>query len=340
MQWKGLIKYTDSSDLTCYDACVGSFTISAKEFGCKRDEILEFSKDYGNWYKKLKIDDRLINVKNMKCEYCGSPLNPLALKQAIQESSLLFEVECMNPHCRRKVFISPAAYFRLKGDYEVLTKSKPYITDRVLPSEMNIIFVSMERCGISWIVRVLNSIHREMFGVEVEYEAEISQVIAMGKRFPVPLHWSCVYNVSPQVLVNRGFDRVIIIQREYETMIKTHELYFNQEWTGEQREVAMRKTKEHYEIVYGKKVRDPRCLHLNLEDLNNYTVYCFTELMNFLNFPETNRPALIPIVPPEREWEMFSSILKKGRVLSRRLQGIKNLLKTSYFAKLFKRKRS
>ena len=83
-----------------------------------------------------------------------------------------------------------------------------------LPSEMNVIFCSLQRCGISWIIRILSQFHEEMFGEPIPYtkeNAEISKVIATRERFPLPQRWNCVYEADPKQLVKRGYDRIVIV---------------------------------------------------------------------------------------------------------------------------------
>ena len=270
----------------------------------------------------------------MLCEFCRAKLNPYLLKQVVQEDNeLIFEVECLN--CRKYNYISEETYFHLRKDW-IMPTIQPI--NNKLPSEMNVIFVSMERCGISWIIRTLSDVHEEMFGIPIMFETkkntEISYVVATRDRLPLPLKWNNVYNVDPQRLVDKidpngnKYDRVIIIQRDYETMIKVHELYFNEEWTGKQRETAMRKTKEHYQLVYGREVNDYRCKKFQLEDLNNYTIASFTEMLDFLNFPLIGRPTMITINPSERNWQVYSSVLSKGHEVCNRLQIIKKENKT------------
>jgi len=266
----------------------------------------------------------------MKCKNCGEILNPLLLKQAIDSNGeLFFDVECVNLECRLHNWISKENYLYLRRDY-----IKPYLPklNNKLPYELNTIFVSQERCGISWIIKILSNIHESMFGIPIEFvtkkNTEISALIATRNRLPLPKKWNNVYNVDPQALLNKKdpdenqYDRVVIVQRDHDTMIKAHELYFNVEWTGEQRETAMRKTEEHYQLVYGKEINDPRCKKFRLEDLNNYTISTFNEMLDFLNFPSFGRPIMIPINPSERNWQVYSSVLNKNQPLCNRLKEI------------------
>jgi len=256
----------------------------------------------------------------MKCEFCNTELNHLALREVfLDDEELLFVIECINPYCNKKNIVSQECYLNIRKDILNLTQTVPYVKNKKLPNEMNVIFVSMERCGISWIIRVLSEIHDLMFGVPIDFHTEISHVVASRKKFSLPQGWSNVYNVDPQRLIERGYDKIIIVQRKHDELIEVHTLYEE----IHEREERMRETFErHYELVYGKEYDHPNCLKVHLEELNSYTVAIFKEILDFLNFPESGRPIIVPVKPPDRNWETYSSILKKGREVNVRLQKI------------------
>ncbi len=250
------------------------------------------------------------------------------LKQAdYKDNKLVFEIECLN--CRKYNYLSEKSYFHLRKGCKMPQISS--INHR-LPSEMNVIFVSMERCGISWIVRTLDRIHREMFKESIIFHPEISQVKATRERFKITekgilnsdgslYHkgWYNVYDVNPLDLLKKNYDRVIIIKREKSTLLKVHEIYYPPDLSKEQQQRFREKDLEIYDKIYEQKINDHRCLMVNLEDLNNYTVATFTKLMDFLNFPESGRPKILPVTPPERNFEAFSSILNINQPLNKRL---------------------
>lgn len=256
--------------------------------------------------------------KIMKCENCKEKLSPFMLKQVDKkDGKLVFEVECVN--CRNYNYLSERSYFHVRKDWE-MPKIRPI--NHKLPSELNVMIVAMERCGISWVVRILNLIHRAMFGKDIVFHPEVSPVKATRKRFPILKDWNLVYEVNPLDVLKKDYDRVLIIKRDKETLMKVHEIYLPIDTSEEYRETVRRKDSEMYDKVYGNIINDPRCRTFSMEELNNYTVDTFRELMDFLNFPEEGRPQIIPTAPPERNWELFSSIMDRNQPLGKRLSAM------------------
>lgn len=247
------------------------------------------------------------------------------LKQAnyINEQ-LVFEVECLN--CRRYSYVSEEGYFSLRKDYE-MPRIKPI--DNKLPICLDVMVVSMERCAISWIGKEISRTHEDMFGIPIEWHYEVSRLMASRERFPIMKGWSGVYNIDPQILVDKGYDKVLIIQRDLDTLIQVQKLYNheeimlnNQEINQHHERVFINNIEKTWNLVYGKEINHRRCLKVRLEDLNNYTVDTFKEVFDFLNFPEHGRPHILPTTPENRNWEAYSSILPKGHELCSRLKRI------------------
>lgn len=250
------------------------------------------------------------------------------LKQVLKEhKKLVFEIECVNPECRKYNYLSQRAYFHLRKD----TFKKFIIPiNNKLPSEMNVIIDSLERCGISWVVRSLSQYHKPMFGSKITFTPEISSVIATRHRFPIPKGWNNVYGVDPYDLLKRGYDRVLVVQRDIKTQEWVDRIYYAQEGLSEDFiEKLIDKMKKEYKMVYKEGIDDPHYLKVRLEDLNNHTVDTFTKLMDFFNFPEYGRPPIIPIVPKDRNWEAYSSILPMNQKLTGRLEKIERLYEIS-----------
>lgn len=259
----------------------------------------------------------------MRCENCGSKLNPLMLKQAEYVGNVLtFEVECMV--CRSYNYLSKKAYFLMKKDYD-MPIMKPI--NLKLPSDLNVAIVSMQRCGISWVVRELNMLHERIFGESIKFFPEVSFVEATRTRFPVIKGWIWVFDVNPLDLLRtkdngEKYDRVLIVKRKLKTIMTVHEIYYPEDLSEDQKVKWRAKDEKIYDKVYNQEINDPRCMTVNLEDLNNYTVNTFNELMDFLNYPEYERPIIAPILAPERNSEAYSSILTKGQPLIKRLETI------------------
>jgi hypothetical protein len=257
----------------------------------------------------------------MNCTTCKTKLNPYLIRNAdIKDGEMIFELNC--PKCRTWNTISAASYLLLKKDWDMPTVNP---INNKMPSEMNVIFVSMERCGISWIVRNINQVHEAMFGETIDFKPEISPVIATRERFELPLGWNNVYNVDPEQLLKRGYDRVIIIHRDLETLLKVYNLYLPEDISNDQKTRFFDTARVNYKKVYGKQFNNPDCLWINLDDLNKYTVDTFDTLLDFLNFPEYNRPKILAVKPPGlRNWEAYSSVLKQGHKLTGNLGRIAN----------------
>ena len=167
----------------------------------------------------------------MKCRICGAVLSPYQLREVFkQNGKLFFDIECPNPHCRFRNYVSQEFYFNTKKDYLLQIKQKLKLTTK-LPGESNVIFTSMDRCGISWIVRRLNKIHDLMFGVPIDYSPEISRIIATRERFPLPLGWYNVYDVDPELLLKRNYDYIVSIQRPRHIMHRVLAMYYMPELT-------------------------------------------------------------------------------------------------------------
>jgi len=203
-----------------------------------------------------------------------------------------------------------------------------------LPSELNVIFVSMERCGISWIIRNLSRIHEYMFGVGIDFIPEISPIVATRNRLLLHKGYCNVYNVNPLDLLNKKdpngeqYDRVIIIKRDKKILKLVHEFWYPPDIPEVIREKFRKDFDKNYDLVYGHEIHDPRCIEFDLDDFNNYTVSTFNELMDFLNFPKERRPILI-VVPIARDWEAFSSILNRGHELCKNLKEVSKYLKVT-----------
>lgn len=269
----------------------------------------------------------------MRCEYCRNELNPLSLKEAIEaDKGLLFKIECMNPDCQKHNWVSKDFYLRLRQDF-----LKPYvpIQNNKLPSEMNVIFVSLERHGISSIIRALSQFHQAMFGIPITFEkgnAEISQVQATRNRFPLPLGWNNVYDVTPQKLLDKidsegnTYDRVVLVQRDLKSLLLASLIYWKaQGLNSEQIEALFNKLLSEYERMYGQEdPKDHRFMRISLDDLNNYSVVNYNKLMDFLNFPSFMRPPVLPI-PTDRRWEAYSSQLRSDEKLCGMLKRIEDM---------------
>jgi len=211
---------------------------------------------------------------------------------------------------------------------------------------MNVIFLSMARCGISWIGDTLKEVYKQLYGKELQihYEndrAMISNTLVEG--------WHSVYDVDLKVLLKLGYDKVLIIKRDLETMKEAHakfhgyfEIYDSYEAMQQERPAFFERIEKTYDLLYNQELDDPRIIIISLEDLNNYTHDTFNEIIQFLDFKlsllqkiklflrilrNKIKPFVIPTRPPKRNWDVFSAILPKGTPVCNRLQFIDKLAK-------------
>jgi hypothetical protein len=211
---------------------------------------------------------------------------------------------------------------------------------------MNVVFLSMPRCGISWVGDVIKHIYERLYGkpLEINYENDrvlISRTLVKG--------WHSVYDIDPKVLINLGYDKIIIVKRELEAMKEAHafyqgymENYGTLENMKKERPGFFERLELYYKLIYEQNevINHPNVLIVNLEDLNDYTYATFNEIIKFLNFKLSfiqklrlfsrvlkNKimPFVVPVNPSERNWNINSAMLPKGQELCLRLQYLKKI---------------
>jgi hypothetical protein len=259
------------------------------------------------------------------------------LKQAYKNEEWVFEIECTN--CRKINTVSEEFYLSIRLD-NVMPSEQPI--NGKLPKDMNVIFVSMRRCGISWIIRELSKFHMKMFSSPIPFtpkNAEISSSIATLDGYPLPKQWNNVYDIYPQELLDRTdpdgnkYDRVIVIHRDLETLKGVNRITMAKEGLDpEYVEKLLDKLSEEHEIVYGNVIEDPRILYVDLWQSNNKPDAIFNELMDFLNFPTYNRPPVVGVkgLPFLQMIEAYSSVWDKDFKLTGMLGRVEGLFKLSY----------
>lgn len=247
------------------------------------------------------------------------------------DGTLLFEIECVD--CRKYNYVSKEFYFYTKLDY-MMPLVKPI--NNKLPSEMSIIFLSMERAGISWIIRELSDYHEVMFGNPIIFtkdNAEISTQIATKNRFPLPSGWNNCYGIDPQLLLDRvdpdgnKYDRIVVVHRNLKTFQNVYRIKMAREGLANDFiEKIINKTPKEYNLVY-KEIEDPRLIHVDLWDLNQYTKAMFNMLMDFLNFPKYMRPPVLRVKTLQFEalMEAYSSVWDKDFKLKGMLGRVEGL---------------
>jgi len=268
----------------------------------------------------------------LNCTFCGTKLNPYLLKQVSKDNDkLVFEIECLN--CRRYNYVNEEFYLNIKKDYE-FPITQPI--NNKMPSEMNVIFCSMNGSAISWIIRELSDYHMEMFGKPIIFtkdNAEISSQIATKDHFPIPKGWNNVYSIDPQLLLDKvdpdgnKYDRIIVVHRPLNVFKNIYKIRMTMQGVGNDFiEKILKKSEDEYNLVYHE-IKDPRLYRIDLWDANQYTKAIFNELMDFLNFPRRNRPPVLRTrtLPFEALFEAYSSVWDKDFKLTGMLGRVEGL---------------
>lgn len=189
--------------------------------------------------------------------------------------------------------------------------------------------VSMEKAGNSWAAACISEVYEKTTGILVKWKHEISREIAIKPEFPLPEGWCSVYDVSPVDVLARKYDKIIILERDLGVLKRVFWQYHvinNKKLRNISYKNALQRFPqffldiEHYHaLVYAHEIEDDRVIWCHLEDLNNFAVDAFNELLDFLHFPKKRAP-LIPITPPERNWEAYPDLFPKGYIVNEKLK--------------------
>ena len=188
---------------------------------------------------------------------------------------------------------------------------------------MNIIIISMEGCGASSIAPIISQMHEVFYGKRIQWLMEISRVIASSNEYLFPEGFTSVYYVDPKMVLERPFDKVIILQRPFNEIKKGIYARLNIPKNKKIEE----KMKFYYHLIYEQELEDERLYRVNLQDFADYPVATFSDLFDFLGYPKQLRPIIfpypiwhhpegVPLTPDtpklRRDWIKRSSILRKG----------------------------
>lgn len=183
---------------------------------------------------------------------------------------------------------------------------------------LNVILTTPELGGVGFFTSIIseawNYQHRGPFKLRWRYES--SKFEATKFRRPLPEGWLHTWNADPQILLDRGFDKVIVLQKTLEDSYLGMSLYF---YANKIMGKIPSMHPKFYETIKRKweameKYRDfkhGRFLYVHFDDLNNHTVATFKKVFDFLGFPKENRPFIIP-VKVWKNWECYSNIQKSG----------------------------
>lgn len=129
------------------------------------------------------------------------------------------------------------------------------------------------------------------------------------------LGWTDVLKADPQILLDRGYDKVIAVRRrDLREQIKAEALYFRGVFSkNDFIDLTIREPQFIQNVItkYQKfdaqisSLDHPNFLNIYLEDWNNRTLIIYNQLLDFLEFPKEGRPLLVP-VKSKRNFEAFS----------------------------------
>ena len=194
--------------------------------------------------------------------------------------------------------------------------------------DQNVILTSVQLGGVGWFTSILSEVHKDMFGLPIRWNYEISRFEATRVRRPLPKGWCTVWDARPEDLVKRKYDKVIGLQKSLEDVYYSHALYNRPDMTYQE---ILDKEPWFFNAVKEKWLRmektfeDERYMRFHLDDLNNHTCEFFKKALDFLGFPDEGRPIIVP-VKVYRNWECYSNVgFKKDKPLVGQLVKIKEM---------------
>ena len=183
------------------------------------------------------------------------------------------------------------------------------------PLPKNVVITSTELGGVGWFTSLISECHDAMYPnlPSIFWKYEASRFEATRFRRELPTGWMNVWNADPKILVERGFDRVIVLQRDLEDAYLGMATYMYQDTPLDQipsRFFDIIKRKWNLMESY-RDFKHDKFMYVHFNDLNNHTVKTVNKLLDFLEFSPNNRPVILP-VKVWRNWECYSNISKSG----------------------------
>ena len=165
--------------------------------------------------------------------------------------------------------------------------------------------------------------------LSINYEANYFE--ATRFRRPLLQGWNDVIGADPQILLDRGYDKVIHVNRDLLDLGEALALYHRRAKSKEEIiHLAMNEPrffpniKKKWEKLQ-RPITNERFLRIKLEDWNKFTFQTFNKLLDFLEFPKTKRPFLIPVKMNDRNFEGYScSFLEPDQEVCENLEVIRN----------------
>ena len=183
----------------------------------------------------------------------------------------------------------------------------------------NVILLSMERHGCSWLGALISEVHKQVYNEVIHWNYEVSRIIAIDEKYNLPKGYSSVYYVSPKWLLNREYDKILILQRDLQSLKEKMAHYYfpdlKPETVFKKHPEFEEKIEFYYDLVFDESVKnDPRIHWMSVFNWNFYTVATASLMFDFLGFPK-KRPVILPINRRERDFDISGTILRQGHGL-------------------------
>lgn len=176
---------------------------------------------------------------------------------------------------------------------------------------MNVIITHSSRSAISEIFGYVSLAYFYHFNEPLLINFEANYFEATRSRRPLLEGWNDVINADPQILLDRGYDKVIHVNRDLLDLAESLALYHRRTKSKEDIiKLAMDEPRFFANIKkkwdkLQKEIDDSRFLRITLNEWNNFTFQTFNKLLDFLEFPKEKRPFLIP-VKSNKDFEGYS----------------------------------
>lgn len=160
----------------------------------------------------------------------------------------------------------------------------------MIKDDLSIIFISMEACASSMIMPIISQVHECFTGKRIYWHCEISRLLAIDNDRVFPKGFSSVFYVNPKHVLQRPFDKVILIQRPKEEI--RADIYAR---LGlEPIEEVDKKIDFYYNLIYEQEIEDERLYRIWLPDHSKYPVALFSDLLDWIGYPKKYRPMIVP----------------------------------------------
>ena len=169
------------------------------------------------------------------------------------------------------------------------------------PSELNVIITRLPRCGVSEIFGFIKLAHKAIFKSDLKIKHEISYFDVIKFDRPLVKGWNGVIGAEPQRLLDRGYDKVIVVSRSLKGACKSQLDYFRKVQTLEEcislwleDPAFIPKVRKKWDRLNAV-IEDPRLLIISLDQWNYQLHQTYHLILDFLEFPKEGRPHLVPV---------------------------------------------